>query len=240
MSTKETIITALLAVAAVAVWGYAVVAIARLVIFSRRRRTRSLTTVAQQLGFSFRGTDYPNDARLDVPLVHQGDYDEAKYIMEGSVGGLRTVLFDFTFGGRMGVGKSGRRWSESQSVAAFASPAHRFPAFRLQKKGLVPLARHRVKLEGSPQFSQRFMLTGKDAEGIRKVYGACLVDFLLNASLNGRWRVEGAGQWLVFYRPRKRLLPNAWSGFVEQAFRLATGFFQNAAKAEVAVHASVS
>lgn len=57
--------------------------------------------------------------------------------MEGNVGGMRTVLFDFTFGGNAAVGERSSRWSECHNVAAFASPAHCFPSFRLQKKGLV-------------------------------------------------------------------------------------------------------
>lgn len=91
-----------------------------------------------------------------------------------------------------------------------------------------------MKLETSPEFSNRFLLTGKDAGGIRRLFSTTQVNFLLNANLRDKWRVEGAGPWLVFYQPQKRLLPKAWAGFLEQASQLAMGFFQNASKAELA------
>lgn len=69
MSAKETVIFALGTVTADVVGGIAIYYLALLVIFGGRRRTRSLTAVAQQLGFCFRGTDVPHGVKLAVPLV---------------------------------------------------------------------------------------------------------------------------------------------------------------------------
>ncbi|HEY6308388.1 MAG TPA: hypothetical protein VI488_18230 [Candidatus Angelobacter sp.] len=142
----------------------AVGALVRLAIVNARRRTRSLGAVAQQLGFSFSAAapDFLGDAQLAAPLFITGDDRMAENIMEGSVDGLRTVLFDYRFE----VANSGDdpgTITRIQSVAAFASPSHRLPSFRLQKKRLLSLSFKRVDVEGSPEFSKRFFLTGKNA-----------------------------------------------------------------------------
>jgi hypothetical protein len=217
----------------------AVGALISLAIASVRRRTRSLAAVAQQLGFSFSEADanFLGDTQLAAPLFTTGDDRMAENIMEGSVGGLRTVLFDYRFE-VPNTGEAAGTVTRTQSVAAFASPSHQLPSFRLQKKRLLSLSFTRVDVEGSPEFSKRFFLTGKDAEGVRRTYSPQLVNFLVTANVNEKCFIEGAGRWLAFYQPGKRLPPNEWAGFLGQASPIAAGFFQNAVNAAPARVAS--
>jgi len=198
----------------------------------RKRRIHDLAALASELGFSFSALiDQPKASEwyLGTALFRSRADRGVDFAMEGTASSFRVRLFDY----RYEVGSGDDTMNKVATVVAFASAKHNLPAFELKKKGMLSLSSKRIDLEGNPEFSKRFFLAGEDRDGVRRVFNQPLINFLVNAGLDEKWHIEGAGPWLVFHQA-KALNADKWRGFFQETSKIATEFFQNVSAAAAA------
>lgn len=176
--------------------------------FARERlRTRRLTNLAPTLGFSMMNQSrfYP----IDTSLFHLGDNGRnlVKNAMEGTVAGLQAAVFDFYFETDRGE-DSTRSW---HTVAVFAFPGRDRPHFSIARAGLLSRrASHRIEIEGNPEFSQHFVVTGKDRPAVQKLLNPRRMQTVVSARRSEKLIIEGAGPGpqcdlpLAVFRPHFR------------------------------------
>lgn len=158
--------------------------------------------------------------------------------MEGEVGGLRALLFDYQYE----VTQEDRDGDETtrraiQSVAAFCCANPRLPLFDLQGYSFLNVMKlnsiqstKRIEFDGNPEFSKRFILLSGDKPSIKRVFSTQLRGFLNDRYPKGNWRVEGTGPWLMLYEQDVRVPSEKWKGFLDETSQIARGFFQNMGK----------
>lgn len=202
------------------------------VIRREKARGRALAAVAQELGFSLVNGD--GNLHLDAfsiatNLFTQDASGKAYNALEGKAAGLRVILFDY----RYVTGSGDSVSTVQQTVATFATPRNNLPKFVLKKKRLLSrLSSKKIEIDGNPEFSRRFALTGADAIATQTLFGPALAGFLASTKLEEKFLLEGGGQWLVLYREGQRLRPEQWRGFFEETSQIAIGFFQNCSGTE--------
>lgn len=189
-------------------------------------RTRTLSNLATGLGFSMvrEGTTY----RFDSPVFHKGDKgrNRIRNAMEGTMGGLPAVLFDFSY--EIDRGGEDGTVSTWHTVAAFAFRGTDFPSFSITKSGFLSRrAEHKVEIEGNPEFSERFVVTGRDKLAVQKLLNPGLIQSVVSGRQSEKLVIEGAGPWLVLYRTRRRIRPEQWKDFLDETSTIATAWLRH-------------
>ncbi|MGA8671193.1 MAG: hypothetical protein WB679_15015 [Terracidiphilus sp.] len=201
-----------------------------------RSRTQALRTFASQIGFTFSDGDLTivNPDIAGTSLIDHGNNEGwASNAVQGERDGFLVLLFDFRYTVKS-QDRSGDDVSHeiSQTVAAFCGTSQRMPTFHLQEyslwNALDLLDRdERIEMEGSPEFTKRFILQSKDkVVGIR-MFSPELRSFLMSSYPRGNWNIEGGGPCLVLYQPKVRVNPENWASFLEQTLQTARGFYQH-------------
>ena len=211
-------------------------------IFLRERaRTRRLQALAPTLGFSMvngTGKASLNEFCFQTPLFDRGSRGTNRIwnAMEGPAGGLRTVLFDLRYYvDSFGTIETAGRSTHRRTVAAFAAPRGELPTFCITKNGFFSRrASDRIPIEGNPEFSDRFVVIGADRAAVQTLFGPALTGFLVATQLPEKIVIEGAGPWLVLYRGNKRLRPQHWKEFLDEASTVAGEFLQHCAAFQTA------
>ncbi len=194
------------------------------VLLRERVRTRKLKALAPTLCFSMvNGTGKAglNEFCFQTPLFAFGDSGSNRIsnAMQGTAGGLRAVLFDLRYYADSGgtvetAGRSTRR----RTVAAFAAPHGDLPTFSVKEnRFLSRRATEKIPIEGSPDFSDRFIVTGTDRAAVQRLFRPTLAEALVATRLPEKLVIEGAGPWLVFYRSNRRLRPKDWKDFLDES-----------------------
>lgn len=208
--------------------GVPLIAVACIVraIRTERKRKEELRTVAERLGLSFADK---NDAALaplrrTTGLFQRGYARRFSNILHGRIDDLSAYVFDYAYSINMGDSRSSA--THKQTVAAIFGEQSRAPKFELRPEHLG----HRLKsffgfedidIPDHPVFSKKFHLTGPAASAVRDVFTADVADRLVRAD---KVCIESTGQWIVIYRPDKRLKPHEIEGFLQEAFELTTLF----------------
>ncbi len=195
--------------------------------FARERlRSNRLAALAPHLGFSTvkENTKYA----FGTPLFYKGETGKnlIRNAMEGMVAGLPAMVFDL----RYDVNSGGEEGTSStwRTVAAFSFPNGDFPSFTITRSGfLARRAADKVEIAGNPEFSERFVVNGKNKEAIQTLLNAGVVQSLVSARASDNLVVEGAGTWLVLYRKGRRIRPQQWKEFLDETSLIAAGFAQN-------------
>jgi hypothetical protein len=139
--------------------------------------------------------------------------------MAGTVAGLQAVVFDLHF--------RDDETNVRHTVAAFAFPNSDFPRFSIAKSGFLSRrAPHKVEIEGNPEFSERFVVNSKEQAAIRELLNGTLIQSVVLARPSEKLVIEGAGQWLVLYRRGRRVRPERWKEFLDEASTIASTFVQ--------------
>jgi hypothetical protein len=180
-----------------------------------KRRTRALEAVAAEMGFFF-VADKPNfleDLHLPGTLLIWTRW--ARNFMEGTVSGMRTVIFDC--------------YTRS-TVVAFASTQRRVPAFDLSRKPLLqPNSTYSNLVElSAPEFSRRFALIGVDHNWLRRMFDRQVIDLIVSSYARRSFRLNGGGPWLVFVAQQRRIKPAKWQGFLQDMSQIASAVFERA------------
>ena len=214
-------------------------------IFLRERtRTRKLKGLAPTFGFCMvngNGKAALNEFCFGTPLFFCGDCGSNRIsnAMKGSAAGLRCVLFDLRYevdnGGTVeNAGKTTYR----RTVAAYAAPHIDLPTFSIKKNGFFSRrAADKVPIEGDPDFSDRFVVTGADRAAVQRVFRPALTRSLVAAHLPEKLIIEGAGSSLVFYHSNKRLRPEHWKQFLDETSTIAGEFLSHQASKAAALSA---
>lgn len=217
-----------------------IVAIAFVVPFVRSQReaqrARALAELAPQLGLTL---IEENGAVGDADLAGCDFFSGGKntavlYAMQGPISSLRALLFDYRYDWETEDREGGKDTHTAfQTVAAFARASQKLARFRLQdntfgnRMSLSLGDSKHVEFAGNPEFSKRFILLSNDVDSTLKVFTPSLRGFLMNAYPRLQWQIEGAGSWLVLYRPQHRVNPKECRSFLQETSQFALGFFQN-------------
>jgi hypothetical protein len=198
--------------------GYVVIAVK----VGRRRESRrlvSLARVATELGMGFT----PEDPALvnqfgGITFSLPAQSTRATSVMRGTIRGSSVVLFDYQI--VMSVGNNSERLE--LTVAAFDFSSMPLPVFaaeggqgwtlRLINKVLPNKV---IDFPNDPNFNRTFNVTGDDPQAVRRLLGPDARSFL--NQLRTEWIFHSNGRWLVMYRSNKRLKPEDYRAFAEEA-----------------------
>ena len=198
-----------------------------------RKRTQALADAAVRIGFVFGGEDWPDKGRapvLETALFGKGHDRKVKNIMVGSAAGFRASLFDYTF--VIGGGRSSQRYT--QTVATFSKDGASLPYFELRPSNLLSrawdaVAHKDIRVDGNPEFAQRYVLRGALPEKVHDLFTPGLISFMEGLDTREKWHIEGADDTLVIYRMSKKVPPDSLRDFLDQTSSIASGFFTFAA-----------
>lgn len=190
--------------------------------YYKRHRINQMRAVAERLGYVF-AAEAPGLAGTlsGFPLFSRGHSHTTTSLLRGEADGTAATIFDHCY--IIGYGRNRR--IRRQSVLLFESQRLDLPTFALRPEGLGQklaglLGQQDIDFEGHPDFSAAYVLQGADEAQIRALFaGEKLAFFAQRRGLC----VEGQGQRLLYYRARKRVLPDAIPSFVEDGlavFRL--------------------
>ncbi|MBW2274221.1 MAG: hypothetical protein JRG96_13190 [Deltaproteobacteria bacterium] len=202
------------------IFGAAAVVVAAVVLAARwyeKKRTAALQDVAMRLGLSFLARDESIGTQpfASLPLFQRGESRRFRNVARGD------ELFVFGYSFTTGSGKN--KSTYQQTVVALRVANVRLPAFQLSPEGFfdkigTAFGGQDIDLDTDPEFSRRNRLRGEDEVAVKALFGQALRQHL---AMDPGWSVEGAGEWLIIYRKRKRVAPDELATFVEQARRFA-------------------
>ncbi len=111
-----------------------------------------------------------------------------------------------------------------QTIAFFGNPKWTFPPFSIKPRGFwsrLGLSGHGIRFPAHPRFSARFKVKCADEAGARRFLVPLLLEELERFP---DLVVEGCGDHLAFFRPRKILDPAAFPRFQDEGRTLARLF----------------
>jgi len=166
-------------------------------------RSNALRPVARQLGLSLHPGVRPNPPGF--PELPSGRHLIAANVMQGSYGGDRVTTFDASYS----TGGHRTRRTHRQTMICFESERAVLPRLALRAKRLLgnhPMPfrcpPHEIVLENEAAFTKRYRLWGEDAEAVRAVCRAPVVQFLEQGS---GFDLEASQNLLVAFQPRHRI-----------------------------------
>jgi hypothetical protein len=200
---------AVLLVGGAAAWQY----------FAEKKRREALAEAALRLGLEYCAGD-PGLARepfCDFPVFCQGRSRQFSNVLRGRLSGgdAEVLVFDHAY--VTGSGKN--RHTHRQTAAAFRSPRLALPAFELRPENILHkvgglFGYQDIDFEGSPEFSGKYLLRGKEEPAVRGIFDAAVLGHF---ALHPGWRVEGQGEWLVVCREGRRVSAEELRSFLDEA-----------------------
>jgi hypothetical protein len=196
----------------------------------RRRRTEQIAAAAQTLGFSF---EPEGDAEIAGVWLFNANLSAKKSnILRGGAAGLEAIVCDVeVWTGPANKQTSRNRHNLRQTIAAYRKPKLDLPQFQLWPGGKLTaffssVSRHIVKLDHSPEFTTHFVLSygaeQRDEAAVAALFTPALVSGL---NIPPHLRLEGWGEWLVFYRSGVTIAPEQLLDFVRETSESAAAFF---------------
>lgn len=195
------------------------------VIVGRRsdsRRQAALARVAAELGMGFTPEDNALLSQFGgFAFIPHRKWSQVTSVMRGTIRGSPVVLFDYyvTWGGE---GSSDIR-TVRLTVAAFDLTSKPLPVFEAQGGQNNWLTRLLGKGSGDkvidfpedPDFTRGFLVTGDDAQAVRRLLGPVARSFLTQQRTE--WMFRSNGRWLLMSRGHKRPRPGDYRAFVGEA-----------------------
>jgi hypothetical protein len=215
--------------------GIMLVTFVALIILSRiqaRKRTEALRAVAQQIGFSFEGNDWPDQTKaphLKTPLFQKSGGGGPSNLIVGALAGLDASLFDYSY--TVSNGKSTS--TITQTVAAYSQTLW-LPAFELRPEGFFDrigeaFVHRDIDFDSHPEFSKRYFLRGPAEQTIRDLFSPTLISFLEGMPPDEKWHIEGADTTLVIYRANLTVSPDQFPALLDKTSSIAKTFFSSPA-----------
>lgn len=168
--------------------------------YREKQRAAALKDLSAKIGFTYAG------GSSEAPLLSSHKPDDITNVMRGSASGFEVLLYDYHYH----VGTGGRRQHVRQTIAAFKLPAT-LPAFELRPENVLhkigsAFGYQDIDFDSNPEFSDRYLLRGDEVR-VRRLFTPALMTFF--ERLDTEWSVETSGSWLMAYRSRKRVQPEA-------------------------------
>ena len=180
-----------------------------------RRRSEALQQAAMRLGLAFQAKDESIGMQpfASFPLFRMGRNRRFRNVARSD----DLWLFGYSYS----TGNDKNRSTHQQSVAAVRLPHAELPAFALSPEGFLArignaLGAQDIDFEEDAEFSRRYHLRGDDEAAVRSLFTPALRQHL---AMDPGWSVEGAGEWVILYRKRKRISPDDLATFAEHARR---------------------
>lgn len=180
------------------------------------RKSRSVERVAEALGLGFAWCAPCDLKKTGLAIFNKGDDHTVTNQITGlGVPGAEARFFDYQF-----CVYGGRRPDKYMFTAAlfeFQEPV--FPAFKLRPEHIFDalaagLGWEDIDIPGANEFSDKYHLSGKDAEAVRAFWTPARTAAF---KLPRRCTAEANGRWLVFYRFAVSLDAKSYPGFIEEA-----------------------
>lgn len=190
-------------------------------VWYEKQRTKKIRAAAESLGLAYaERSEGLRETLSMLPLFRRGRSRRIRNVLTGQIEDMAVHLFDYRY--RTGSGKNSQ--THNQTVAAFRIQGGRMPAFTLAPEHwghrlISALGYQDIDFAEHPAFSRTFILRGEDEERIRALFDEELIAFMQAHSGN---TVEGAGDWIVVYRTRKRVKPDDLAGLMERGFLIAS------------------
>lgn len=181
-------------------------------LFSRAAKRRSydaargneMTAIASQISFTFT----PQAELSAIPFFANFELFEGyplkfENLMQGSIGGHTTAVFDLAYRNVGGHGGGGTTTSR-QTMYVIESKLLNLPEFYLRPEGMMErvlnsVERVNIDFAERPGFSAKFMLYGNDENAIRRLFTTPKLDFF---EKNSNVCVFGRGNYLFLYQSR--------------------------------------
>lgn len=196
--------------------GFTIALVAGIIWLRHKRveaRRQEMQALAEKMEMQFSEDDnYGLIAQLkDFALFHRerrwlGRKGKIRNVLRSRVGQTDVYLFDYTY--IISSGKSSRRIT--QTVFFADNKNWYLPNFKLKpetwwQKALAMFDKSDINFPDSPEFSDKFWLTGEFASLIRKTFHPELQQFL---SERPPAHLEGNNFYLLAYKPGKTLKPD--------------------------------
>jgi hypothetical protein len=188
-------------------------------------RRAALDTIAGQAGWSFSGDTVKPEtlAAGKFPLFTHGHAKKASNVMRIPGTDALISIFDYQYT----VGGGQHQNTVVQTVVYVALPGVSLPPFVLSPENILHkvggvLGYHDIDFDSNPEFSKKYLLRSKEAEGrVRDVFTPSVrVYFEQRAPLT----VEGSASGLLVYRQGRRVKPEDLLAFVEDSRSVARQF----------------
>jgi hypothetical protein len=179
-------------------------------------RTEAIRHFARTRGFEFREKD--PSLTFGTHLFRQGHSKHVTNVLSREDVGAKTLVFDFTF-----VKSSGKNsHHERQTVAAFHRDRRSLPVFELRPETVFhkiasAMGWKDIDFDNRPEFSNRFVLRGPDETAIRQAFRPDILAFF---EKHLGWCVEAENAWILAYRAAKRVKPENFAAFVDDARKI--------------------
>jgi len=187
-----------------------------------KRRRAAIAALAERWGMKFRADEKAEigGCPADFELFRSGHSKRQFNALTGDRAGLPIAIFDYEFT----VGSGRYAAVHRQTVAAIQlRDGVNLPAFLATPEGFFQrlgqkLGMSDIDFADQPAFSQAFVLRGEDEAPVRRLFDYRLTEALLR---HPDWSVEGRGRWLLVYRKARRVKPEAFAEFHDDAIALA-------------------
>ena len=206
--------------------GVAIIVIVVMIVQQRSERLRAeaLAQIASVSGFEY---DREATGVLEMDFVRfalfgRGRRRAAKHLLRSRDGEMAELVFDYRY--VTGGGQHSR--SHSQTVAAFQLRGAALPVFSLRPEYLSDKIAGAIGFQDidfplHPDFSKRYLLRGTDEHAVRDVFTDARIE---SVALYDKICIEGGGDWLIVYRTNRRIRPDVFSEFLDEARNVRTIF----------------
>ena len=207
---------------------FAIAALVGIIIYlvyqHEKKRIQALEDVAMRNGFSF-NQKMDQDIRLEnFKIFNKGSSKKSSNLMQGTRSGIKWTIFEYRF--TTGGGKNSN--TEKQTVAMAGLKNANLPQFYLSKKNIFHKIGSKfgykyIDFENNPIFSNNYLLRGEDETAIRKIFNSNILIYLEEKLTKAT--IEAEGSKLIYYIPRKRIKPDQFLTFLDDAEKMVKMFY---------------
>ena len=189
-------------------------------LYTNRKRTQALKSLAASLSFTFSEKDDGSlMARMSVfHLFSQGYGRRITNIFTGKFNLVPVVVMDYKY--TTGSGKSSHTWV--QTVLVMDCEKLQLPRFILHPESIFDkigsiFGRKDINFDTAPVFSKRYFLRGDDEAAVRGLFNARILGYF---EQHQGLSIECDGARLIYYRTSKMVPPDKLQAFLQEGYEL--------------------
>jgi hypothetical protein len=193
-----------------------VLAFGAMLYYREKQRREDLRSVAGKLEFSFfpEGDPHLLERLGQFHLFSQGRSRKVRNVMRGEIQDIAVSLFDY----RYTTGSGRHSHTHAQTVVLFESERLALPFFALRPEGFFhkmagAFGYEDIDFDGSPSFSDAYLLKGTAEDEIRATFGPEVRAYYTR---HGHLCTEGEGIRLVHYHAGRRVDPERIESWLQE------------------------